>query len=69
MDIDPFTPVLLGWKQIANFTQYSFPREGSALLLGAVVCFAGSIWMGVRSGNEKSSPEAAEQSEAEALSA
>jgi len=49
MDIDPFTPILIGWKQIANFTQYSFPREGSALLLGAVVCFGTAIWMGVRS--------------------
>jgi len=49
MDIDPFTPVLIGWKQIANFKQYSFPREGSALLLGAVVCFGTAIWMGVRS--------------------
>jgi hypothetical protein len=68
MDIDPFTPILIGWKQIANFTQYSFPREGSALLLGAVVCFAGAIWMGVRSGHETSSPEAAEEPEAEALS-
>lgn len=50
MDIDPFTPTLIGWKQIANFTQYSYPREGSALLLGAVLCFGGAIWMGVRSG-------------------
>jgi copper chaperone NosL len=48
MDIEPFTPILIGWKQIANFTQYSFPREGSALLLGAVLCFGGAIWMGVR---------------------
>lgn len=48
MDIDPFTPILIGWKQIANFTQYSFPREGSALLLGAVICFAGAIWAGGR---------------------
>jgi hypothetical protein len=48
MDIDPFTPILIGWKQIANFTQYSFPREGSALLLLATLCFAGAIWMGVR---------------------
>jgi hypothetical protein len=52
MDIDPFTPILIGWKQIANFTQYSFPREGSALLLGAVVCFGTAIWMGVRSKSE-----------------
>jgi hypothetical protein len=59
MDIDPFTPVLIGWKQIANFTQYSFPREGSALLLGTVVCFAGAIWMGVQSKTDDPEPTAA----------
>jgi hypothetical protein len=48
MDIEPFTPVLIGKKVIANFDQYSFPREGSVLLLGAVVCFGTAIWMGVR---------------------
>lgn len=52
MDIDPFTPVLVGWKQIANFTQYSFPREGTGLLLGAVLCVSGAIWMGVTAGND-----------------
>ncbi len=52
MDIEPFTPILIGWKQIANFTQYSFPREGSALLLGAVLCFSGAIWMGMRTGED-----------------
>jgi len=55
MDIDPFTPILIGWKQIANFTQYSVPREGSILLLVAAGCFAGAIWMGVR--QDRSSPE------------
>ncbi len=69
MDIDPFTPILIGWKQIANFKQYSFPREGSALLLGATVCFAAAVWMGVRPRNETASPEATDQSEAEAASA
>jgi hypothetical protein len=58
MDIEPFTPILLGWKQIANFTQYSFPREGSALLLGTVLCVGGAIWMGVRSETEESEPAA-----------
>jgi hypothetical protein len=57
MDIDPFTPTLIGWKQIANFTQYSYPREGSALLLGAVLCFGGAIWMGVRSGADSTKEE------------
>ena len=69
MDIEPFTPILIGWKQIANFTQYSFPREGSILLLGAVVCFGTAIWMGVRSGRETAAPDADERSDAEAMSA
>src|SRR6056297_2876395 len=47
MDIEPFTPVLIGKKVIANFDQYSFPREGSALLLLATLCFAGAIWTGI----------------------
>lgn len=57
MDIDPFTPILIGGKQIANFTQYSFPREGSALLLAAVGCFAAAIWMGVRQDTNPSEEE------------
>jgi hypothetical protein len=52
MDIEPFTPVLIGKKVIANFDQYSFPREGSALLLLATLCFAGAIWMGVRASDD-----------------
>jgi len=63
MDIEPFTPILIGWKKIANFTQYSFPREGSALLLLTVLCFAGAIWMSVRQDHaaheEESEPESA----------
>ncbi len=57
MDIDPFTPILIGWKQIANFTQYSYPREGSALLGLATLCFAGAIWLGVRSGADAEETE------------
>ncbi len=49
MDIDPFTPILIGWKQIANFTQYSFPREGAVMLLVAAGCFGSALWMGMRS--------------------
>jgi hypothetical protein len=48
MDVEPFTPVLVGKKVIANFDQYSFPREGFALLLLTALCFAGAIWVGVR---------------------
>jgi len=63
MDIDPFTPILIGWKKIANFTQYSFPREGSALLLGAAACFVTAIWMGVQSDGTNSDDGNASRSE------
>lgn len=59
MDIEPFTPIFIGWKKIANFTQYSFPREGSALLFLAILCFAGAIWLGVRSETDEPDPAAA----------
>ena len=69
MDIEPFTPIILGWKQIANFTQYSFPREGSVLLLGATACFGTAIWMGVRSGQdvEQDASETTSESEPAAV--
>jgi len=60
MDIEPFTPVLIGKKVIANFDQYSFPREGSVLLLGAMVCFGTAIWMGIRSKAEVAETEESE---------
>lgn len=44
VDIDPFMPVIVGKNQIANFTQYSFPREGSGLLLLFLLCLVGAIW-------------------------
>jgi hypothetical protein len=56
MDIEPFTPVLIGKKVIANFDQYSVPREGTALLVGAALCFAGAVWMGVRAADDADVP-------------
>lgn len=32
MEVEPFMPVLLGTRQVANFTTHSFPHAGSALL-------------------------------------
>lgn len=49
VDIEPFMPALIGKNSIANFTQYSYPREGSILLLVAALCFGVAIWMGLRS--------------------
>ncbi len=36
--MDPFMPVILGTKQIANFTTHSFPRWGSAYVAANVLC-------------------------------
>jgi hypothetical protein len=38
--VDPFMPVIVGSKKIANFTTYSMPQAGSMLLF----LFAGGIW-------------------------
>lgn len=53
VDIDPFMPVIIGKNQIANFTQYSYPREGSALLLLFLLCLVGALWW-----SRKKEPEA-----------
>lgn len=40
-NVEPFTPVILGTKQLANFTTDSYPRMGSAYLgvfLGGILC-------------------------------
>lgn len=62
MNIDPFMPALIGKNQIANFAQWSYPREGSALLVVAVACMVAAIWMGIRSGVDT---EKTEESEAD----
>lgn len=42
--IKPFTPVLFGTQQIANFTQSSLPRFGTWLLAIYVVMLLFAIW-------------------------
>ncbi len=44
MNVEPFTPLLLGTQQIANFTQSSYPEAGTYLLCGFMVLLALSIW-------------------------
>lgn len=41
MDVAPFTPPVIGAKQVANFTTYSYPLTGS-VLIGA---FTLGIWV------------------------
>lgn len=42
--IQPFTPVIIGEQQIANFTQSSWPHISTFLLAGYAVCLLLAIW-------------------------
>jgi copper chaperone NosL len=44
MTIEPFTPVIFGTQQIANFTQSSLPQGGTYLLTLYVLCLVLAIW-------------------------
>lgn len=44
MHIKPFTPLLVGVKQIANFREYSFPQAGAYLLCGSVLLILLAGW-------------------------
>jgi hypothetical protein len=58
MDIDPFTPTLIGKKQIANFAQYSFPREASALLAVFLLLLVAAIWTSEPAREARTEPDA-----------
>lgn len=68
MNVDPFMPALIGKNQIANFTQYSFPREGSALLLLFLGCLIFAAWTSrpKASHSKAPSPEGASSNETSA---
>ena len=42
--IKPFTPVIIGTQQIANFTQSSLPQLATYLLAAYVVCLVAAMW-------------------------
>jgi hypothetical protein len=42
--IKPFTPMLIGVKQIANFREYSFPQAGAYLLCVSVLLIVLAGW-------------------------
>lgn len=44
VQIEPFTPILFGTQQIANFTQSSYPMAGSYFLVGFVALLVLAIW-------------------------
>ncbi|MGZ0708206.1 hypothetical protein ACWPKO_07700 [Coraliomargarita sp. W4R53] len=42
--MEPFTPMLVGKNQIANFTQYSFPLIGGVLMIAIPVLILAAFW-------------------------
>jgi len=44
MHITPFTPLLLGTKQIANFRESSYPQLGAYLLCFSVLLIVLAGW-------------------------
>ena len=44
MHIAPFTPLLIGVKQIANFREHSFPQAGAYLLCLSVLLIVLAGW-------------------------
>jgi len=45
MTIEPFTPLLIGSKQIANFTQHSYPQAGAWMLCLSVALIVVAGWL------------------------
>ncbi len=45
MEIEPFTPLLLGTQKIANFTQSSYPQWGACLLWIFMALLLLAIWL------------------------
>jgi copper chaperone NosL len=58
MDVEPFTPAIIGSKQIANFTTHSMPQSGSYWLLafatGVLVLTVVHLWVGRRAAARES---------------
>jgi len=53
MTIEPFTPMLIGKNQIANFVQYSFPLIGGVLMGFIPVLLFGAFWFSRKAGESK----------------
>lgn len=54
INIEPFMPVIVGSKQVANFMTHSYPRAGSAIVatyaLGVAFLTVWHVWAGLRRG-------------------
>lgn len=49
MTIEPFTPMLIGKNEIANFVQYSYPLIGGVLMVFIPVLLFGAFWFSRKS--------------------
>ncbi len=75
--VEPFTPVIIGTKQIANFTTHSWPQEGTYLItVFALGIFGTLIWHlvtgrrdAVRAARAKESDDAAKRAAPDAARA
>jgi hypothetical protein len=48
MTIQPFTPVVIGRQQIANFVQTSLPLAGTFCMAGVLALLGAALWISVR---------------------
>jgi hypothetical protein len=46
--VDPFTPPVFGYQQIANFEVYSYPRAGTYVLVGVALLLFAALWLAWR---------------------
>lgn len=46
--VDPFTPPMFGFQQIANFEVYSYPQAGSYVLAAAGLLLVAALWLAWR---------------------
>jgi hypothetical protein len=48
VEVEPFTPPIFGYQQIANFEVYSYPRAGTYVLLIVALLLVSSVWLAWR---------------------
>jgi hypothetical protein len=46
--VPPFMPPMFGYRKIANFEVYSYPKSGSYVLAGVVLLLLGALWLAWR---------------------
>jgi copper chaperone NosL len=52
--VEPFTPPIFGYQQIANFEVYSYPRAGTYVLLSVAGVLFAALWLAWRQRGSRS---------------